>query len=139
MHPFKISIFILLGTSLIAMGAPSHSAKSSGDPRTLHASPHVIASQARTHSNQLYVSGRTSASLFQRQAHVDVQLLDRAGRVFLEKSQAIHSVSPRPGGGRRTTDTFVVTFPMSEARKAAAVRIAYHGGSHRECTSTGKI
>jgi hypothetical protein len=61
---------------------------------------------------------------------VDIQLVDANGQIVAEKRDTIRSSRPRPGGGKLSTDSFIASFPLAEARQAVKVRVVYHGGSH---------
>ncbi len=90
----------------------------------------VAAVHAYESSNRLYVSGSAGTSPLSVGGHMDIQLVDANGQVVAERRDTIRSSRPRPGGGKLSSDSFVVSFPLAEARQAVKVRVIYHGGSH---------
>ncbi len=81
-------------------------------------------------SDRLYVAGSAIRNRLGRSGHVDIQLIGPDGSLIVEKRDAIHSVHSAPGGGRRYDDTYVASFPLGDARKAAKIRVVYHPGNH---------
>jgi hypothetical protein len=90
----------------------------------------ITAAHAYEHSGRLYVSGSADTSPLSASGHVDIQLVDANGQIVAEKRDTIRSSRPRPGGGKLSTDSFIASFPLAEARQAVKVRVVYHGGSH---------
>lgn len=86
--------------------------------------------RAQESSDRLYVSGSATKHRLSSDAHVDIQLISAAGRVVAEKQDDINPMHPKPGGGRRFNDSYVASFPLSEARQASKIRVIYHSGSH---------
>jgi len=87
----------------------------------------------RTHetSEQLYVAGTARRHKLSNKAHVDIQLIGPSGNVIAEDQNDINPMHPRPGGGKRFTDSYVVSFPLSQARQAVKIRVIYHSNAHR--------
>lgn len=90
----------------------------------------IMSFKAYETSDRLYVSGSAKRYPLSNTAHVDVQLVAANGVVIAEKKDDINPVHPRPGGGKRFTDSYVASFPLSEARTAAKIRVIYHSGKH---------
>jgi len=90
----------------------------------------VMSFSAYETSDRLYVSGLAKRYPLTNTAHVDIQLIRMDGGVIAEKKDDINPVHPRPGGGKRFTDSYVASFPLSEARAASKIRVIYHSGSH---------
>jgi len=88
----------------------------------------VTSYRASETSDRLSVSGSARQHALTSVGHVDIQLIDSAGKVISEKTDAIVAPQSAPGGGKRFTDSFSASFPLSDARKAAKVRITYHSG-----------
>jgi len=93
----------------------------------------ILDSRAHESAERLYVSGAVEKA-FGRHipygAHVDVQLVDKAGRVVAEKQDDIDSSSPRSAGSRSGRHRFAVSFPIEEARQSAKVVVRYHLDDH---------
>lgn len=85
-------------------------------------------------SDRLYVSGHIQKSFGRHipyAAHVDVQLIDNAGRVIGEKQDDIDPQHPKSGGSSSGQIGYVASFPVSEARKAAKIVVRYHLDGHQ--------
>lgn len=76
-------------------------------------------------SNKLYVTGTAQNRPLSVGGHVDIQLFDARGRVIAEKHDDINPPYLRPGY-RQYSDSYVASFPLSQAREAARIRVAYH-------------
>lgn len=81
-------------------------------------------------SERLYVAGTARKPALTNPVHVDVQLISRSGRVVAERQYDIDPARAALGGGRRSDDTYVASFPLSEARQASRIRITYHNSNH---------
>lgn len=84
-------------------------------------------------SDRLYVSGGIRKSFGRHipsAAHVDVQLIDRAGRVIAERQDDIEPVHPKISGGMTGRSSYVAGFPADEARRAAKIVVRYHMDGH---------
>jgi len=92
----------------------------------------VLSYRAYETSNRLHVAGNARKYKLSNSAHVDIQLLDSSGSVIAKGQNDINPTHPAPGGGRRFTDSYVVSFPLSQAQQAAKIRITYHCSSHRK-------
>lgn len=90
----------------------------------------ILSFSAYETSDRLYVSGLAKRYPLTNTAHVDIQLVRADGGVVAEKKDDINPLQPRPGGGKRFTDSYVASFPLSEAREATKIRVIYHSGSH---------
>lgn len=98
----------------------------------------VSSARAYESSDRLYVSGHIQKSFGRHipyAAHVDVQLLDNAGRVVAEKQDDIDPPHPKSGSGRSGQISYVASFPLSEARQAAKIFVRYHSSSHSKGNS----
>jgi hypothetical protein len=89
-------------------------------------SGHVLSFRAHESASRLYVSGTAKEQPLTIRTHVDVQLLSASGKVIAEKRDDIDPQHPAAGGGRRAQGAFVASFPLSEARQAARIRVTYH-------------
>jgi hypothetical protein len=92
----------------------------------------ILSFRAHETSDRLYVAGSARKHRLSNTAHVDIQLIDSSGNVIAEDQNDINPVHSRPGGGKRFTDSYVVSFPLSEARQAVKIRVIYHGMTHSE-------
>ena len=91
--------------------------------------------RAHETSDRLYVAGTARRHKLSNTAHVDIQLIGSSGDVIAEDQNDINPTHPRPGGGKRFTDSYVVSFPLSQARKAVKIRIIYHSSAHSKGNS----
>lgn len=90
----------------------------------------VMSFSAHETADRLTVSGSAKRNPLTNGAHVDVLLVGTDGGVISEKKDAINSPHPAPGGGKRFVDSYVVSFPLSEARQAVKIQVNYHPGTH---------
>lgn len=101
---------------------------------SVHSPSGQIASvRAFESSDKLYVAGstqRTTGYAIHYATHVDIELIGRDGRVLAEKEDDIDAVSPRQERTRQARYSYVASFPLSEARQAAKIRVAYHSAKH---------
>lgn len=84
-------------------------------------------------SGRLYVSGHLQKSFgrhIPHAAHVDVQLVDKTGRVISEKNDDIAPSHPITGGGRTGQIPYVASFPLKEARQATKIIVRYDLNIH---------
>jgi len=95
----------------------------------------VMSFRAHETSDRLYVAGTARRHKLSNTAHVDIQLIGSSGDVIAEDQNDINPTHPRPGGGKRFTDSYVVSFPLSQARKAVKIRIIYHSSAHSKGNS----
>ena len=93
----------------------------------------IMSFRAHETSDRLYVAGTAQRHPLIAQAHVDIQLIGSAGNVIAEKQDDINPLRPRPGGGKRYSDSYVASFPLNEARQAATIRVIYRNGVHSKC------
>ncbi len=87
-----------------------------------------VASHAYESSGRLYVSGHIQKSFgrhIPHAAHVDVQLVDKMGRVIAEKDADIDTSHPITGGSRSGQIPYVASFPLNEARQAVKIVVRY--------------
>lgn len=96
----------------------------------------IMSFRAHETSDRLYVAGIAKRYPLTARAHVDIQLIGSAGNVIAEKQDDINSLHPAPGGGKRYSDAYVASFPLSEARQAATIRVIYRNGGHSKCLTT---
>ncbi|MCK9588622.1 MAG: hypothetical protein WC076_03075 [Terrimicrobiaceae bacterium] len=93
----------------------------------------VSGTHAYESSDRLYVSGSIQKSFGRHipyAAHVDVQLIDTAGRIIAEKQDAIDPSHPRTASSRSGRISYVTSFPTGEARKATKIIVRYHLDGH---------
>lgn len=90
----------------------------------------ILSFRAHETSVRLYVTGSARKHPLQTGGHVDIQLIGTASNIIAEKKDDINPVRFRPDGSNRYTDSYVVSFPLAEARKATKIRVIYHSGSH---------
>jgi hypothetical protein len=90
----------------------------------------VMSFRAFETSDRLYVAGAVKGRFINPSTHVDVQLIDGSGRVVAEKQDDIDLAHPRTAHGRHGRHSYVASFPLSEARQAAKIRVTYHNESH---------
>jgi len=95
----------------------------------------IMSFRAHETSDRLYVAGSARRHKLSNSAHVDIQLIGPSGNVIAEDQNDINPMHPRPGGGKRFTDSYVVSFPLSQARQAVKIRVTYHSSSHRKGNS----
>ncbi len=95
----------------------------------------ILSFRAHETSDRLYVAGSARKHKLSGSAHVDIQLIGAAGNVIAEDQNDINPMHPRPGGGKRFTDSYVVSFPLSQARQAVKIRVTYHSSSHSKGNS----
>jgi hypothetical protein len=68
--------------------------------------------------------------------HVDIQLIGADGRLIAEKTDYLRSPQhPRIDSGRHGHQSYVASFPLSEARQAVKIRVVYHAGQHSKGNS----
>jgi len=100
----------------------------------VHANSGQIAS-TRTYESatRLFVAGSAGKGFgysIHPAAHVDIQLLDAAGNVIAEQQDDIDPSHPQLTKARHGYSSYVASFPIAEARKAAKVRVIYHPAVH---------
>jgi hypothetical protein len=93
----------------------------------------IMSFRAHETSDRLYVAGIAKRHPLTARAHVDIQLIGSAGNVIAEKQDDINPLHPAPGGGKRHSDSYVVSFPLSETRQAKTIRVIYRNGTHSKC------
>ena len=91
----------------------------------------ILSFLAHETSDRLYVAGSARKHKLSNTAHVDIQLTGPSGEVIAEDQDDINPMHPAPGGGKRYTDSYVVSFPLSQARQAVKIRVIYHSNAHR--------
>lgn len=90
----------------------------------------ILSFRAYETPERLYVSGSAKKFPLSSVGHVDIQLVGSTGHVLTEKQDDIEPTAFRRGGARQFTDIYVASFPLSEARQAARIRIVYHTSKH---------
>jgi hypothetical protein len=95
----------------------------------------IMSFRAHETSDRLYVAGSARKHKLSNSAHVDIQLIGPSGNVIAEDQDDINPTHSAPGGGKRFTDSYVVSFPLSQARQAVKIRVTYHSSSHSEGNS----
>lgn len=81
----------------------------------------------------LYVTGslqRSPGYAIPRKAHVDIELIDRSGRVIASQKDRIESVHPKHDNRRGGRYSFAASFPIEVARGSDRIRVIYHVDSH---------
>jgi len=120
--------------ALTACSSQSHWLKQAGSPLPIEVhhsgSGQVMSFRAHETFGQLYVAGTARKHRLSNAAHVDIQLIGPSGEIIEEEQNDINPAHPAHGGGKRFTDSYVVSFPLSAARQAAKIRVIYHGSSH---------
>lgn len=139
LHLLKIGIAVTAFASLPACASSSWIKQAdSGLPiEAVHSGSGTIMSfRARETSDRLFVAGRAKPHQLMQPMHVDIQLIGAGGRVIAEKTDDLDSPQhPRSGSGRRGHQSYVASFPLSDARQAVKIRVVYHGGDHRKGSS----
>lgn len=100
----------------------------------------IASTRAFETQDRLYVAGSMKKGLGSHippAAHVDVRLVDHAGRVLAEKQDNIDPSHPRLSNARSGRYSYVASFPISEARQASRVVVQYHLKGHSSQTLTG--
>ena len=88
----------------------------------------VMSFRAFETSDRLYVAG-TVRGFINPYTHVDIQLIDDSEQVIAEKQDDIDLAHPRTAHGRHGRHSYVASFPLSEARQAAKIRVTYYSES----------
>jgi hypothetical protein len=135
----------ILTTSLalaisVALGACSATTGTVGTRPAQHAITATNASSGKITSvrafetgNTLYVAGtahRSSGHSILPGAHIDIALLDRAGRVIATQQDHIVPVHPRQERRQAGRYSFAIGFPLATGRNAERIRITYHPQTH---------
>lgn len=101
----------------------------------------VASARAFETPDRLYVSGHVQHFLGYHlpvTAHVDVQLVGKDGQVLAEKQDDIDlTAHPRTTAGSSRRASFVVSFPIEQAREAVGIRVTYHLDSHPDDATSG--
>jgi len=95
----------------------------------------ILSFRAHETSDRLYVAGSARKHKLSNSAHVDIQLIGPSGNVIAEEQNDINPMHPPPGGGKRFTDSYVVSFPLSQARHATKIRVIYHSSANSQGNS----
>ena len=93
----------------------------------------VSSARAYESADRLYVSGHIKKSLGRHipyAAHVDVQLVDKMGRVIAEKQDDIDPPRPKSFAAMTGRISYVASFPLSDARQATKITVRYHLDGH---------
>jgi len=123
----------LAGLGVFALAACSTTASSlspevAGSPHGDVDKPRVFTSGAK-----LYVAGsmkRRIGHALHMAAHVDIQLIDRQGRVIAEKQDDIDAIHPRRDRRHMGRYAYVASFPAALKDQAVTVRVSYHPARH---------
>jgi hypothetical protein len=93
----------------------------------------VMSFRAHTTGDRLYVAGRAKPHQLRRPMRVDVQLIGADGRVVAQKSDELDTPKHlRLSSGRHGHNTYVASFPLSQARRAVKIRVVYHEFDHSD-------
>lgn len=95
----------------------------------------IVSFRAHETSNRLYVAGTARPILLKSTTHVDVQLIGPGGNIIAERKYDIEPLHPRSTWSRGGHRSYVASFPLSEAPRAAKIRVIYHGEAHRGANS----
>ena len=95
----------------------------------------IMSFRAHETSHRLYVAGIAKPFYLKSTTHVDVQLIGPAGNVIAEERDDIDPAHPRTARSRSSHHSYVASFPLSEARNAARIRVIYHGDAHSKTSS----
>jgi hypothetical protein len=95
----------------------------------------IMSFHAHETSHRLYVAGIAKPVYLKSAAHVDVQLIGPAGKIIAEKQDDIDPMHPCTAQSRGGHYSYVASFPLSEVRNAAGIRVIYHGDAHRKSNS----
>lgn len=96
----------------------------------------IMSFRAFETADRLYVAGSAKTHQLMRPTHVDVQLLASDGQVVAEQADDLDSPRhPRTAGGFNRSQSYVASFPISEARRAKRIRVIYHGSAHSDGNS----
>lgn len=139
LHLVKIGIAVTTLASLPACASSSWIKQAdSGLPiEAVHSGSGTIIS-LRTHetSDRLFVAGLAKPHQLMRPMHVDIQLIDANSRVIAEKTDDLDTPwDPQISSSRHGRQSYVVSFPLSDARQAVKIRVVYHSDKHREGSS----
>lgn len=133
----KIFAIPLALAAILALGACSTTTgvgqTSPGQHAITASSGNITSVRAFETSNTLYVAGtvqRPSGHSLPPGAHIDIDLLDRTGRVIATGQDRIVPVHPRQERRRAGRYSFVVGFPLAIGRDAGRIRITYHPQTH---------
>jgi hypothetical protein len=91
----------------------------------------ILSFRVHETSDRLYVAGRAKTHQLRRPMHVDIELIGRDGRVVAQRTDPLDSsYHPRVSSGRHGYQSYIASFPLSEARQAARIRVVYHENNH---------
>lgn len=90
----------------------------------------VMSFRAFETTDRLFVAGTTKGRFLNPSAHVDIQLIGRNGQIIGQEEDDIDLAHPQTTRGRHGRQRYVASFPLSEARQAARIRVTYHSESH---------
>lgn len=90
----------------------------------------VMSFRAFETADRLYVAGTTKGRFRNPSAHVDIQLIGKNGQIIAQEQDDIDFAHPRTTQGRHGRQSYVASFPLSEARQASKIRVTYHSESH---------
>jgi hypothetical protein len=62
--------------------------------------------------------------------HIDIQLIAADGRVVATNTESLKLGHPRGSRSRHGNASFATSFPLSDARQAASVRVTFHSSGH---------
>lgn len=92
----------------------------------------VMSFRAFETADRLYVAGATKGRFLNPSAHVDIQLIGNNGQIIAQEQDDIDLAHPRTTRGRHGPQSYVASFPLSEARQASRIRVTYHNESHSD-------
>lgn len=141
----KLSDSLRIGLGVIAIASLSACASQSWTRQADSALPieaihsgsgAIMSFRAHETSDRLYVAGSAKPHQLMRPKHIDIQLVASDGRIIAEKTDDLDSSRhPRTAGGQSGRQSYVASFPLSEARQAAKIRVIYHGNAHGDGNS----
>ena len=133
-RPLKTSVAVS-GLAFLTACASSSSMRQAdfGLPIEKVNSPSGAIMSFRTHetADRLYVAGRGKPHQLSRPMHVDVQLISADGRVVAQETDDLVTPKhPLTSSFRHAHQSYVASFPLSEARRAVKIRVVYHESAH---------
>ena len=124
---------LAVGSLLFVSACSTTTGASAPSGRTIRqASPSGLTTRTIEHANSLCVTGtirRQFGHALPAGAHVDIEVLDRSGRVIATRQDAIDPVHPRIERRRAGQYSYAVCFPRP-AEEGWTVRVSYHTDAH---------
>ena len=127
-----VGVVVIASLSACASTTWTKQADSTVPIEAIHSgSGSIMSFRAFETSDRLYVAGSANTHPPMQPTHIDIQLVGLDGRILAERTDDLDSPRNRwSGGGRHDRQSYVASFPLSEARKAAKIRVTYHASAH---------